>query len=68
MNTATYPILEFDPAREALIEPSRLIKPRDMPEHCVICFFQEVIEHIVVRTAGHHRREPAVGGGRTSHL
>ena len=47
MNIATYPILEFDPAREALIEPSRLIKPRDMPEHCVICFFQEVIEHIV---------------------
>jgi uridine phosphorylase len=47
MNTSTYPILEFDPSREALIEPSRLIKPRDMPEHCVICFFQEVIEHIV---------------------
>jgi uridine phosphorylase len=47
MNIATYPILEFDPAREAFIEPSRLIKPRDMPEHCVICFFQEVIEHVV---------------------
>ena len=47
MNTAPYPILEFDPTREALIEPSRLIKPRDMPEHCVICFFQEVIDHIV---------------------
>jgi uridine phosphorylase len=47
MNTAPYPILEFDPAREALIEPSRLIKPCDIPEHCVICFFQEVIDHIV---------------------
>ena len=42
-----YPILEFDPAREALVEPSRLIEPRDMPEHCVICFFQEVIEQVV---------------------
>ena len=47
MNTAPYPILEFDPTREALIEPSHLIKPRDMPEHCVICFFQEVIDRIV---------------------
>ena len=47
MNTAPYPILEFDPAPEALIEPSRLIKPRDVPEHCVICFFQEVIEKVV---------------------
>jgi uridine phosphorylase len=47
MNTSTYPILEFDPTREAFIEPARLIKPRDVPEHCVICFFQEVIEHVV---------------------
>ncbi len=37
------PILEFDPAPEALIEPSRFIEPIDVPEHCVICFFQEVI-------------------------
>lgn len=38
-----YPILEFDPARRALIEPAQLIGPVDAPEHCVICFFQEVI-------------------------
>jgi uridine phosphorylase len=48
MDTFPYPILEFDPAREAFIEPSRLIKPRDVPEHCVICFFKEVIEKVVV--------------------
>ncbi len=48
MNTTSYPILEFDPAREALIEPSRIIRPRDVPEHCVICFFKEVIEKVVV--------------------
>ncbi len=48
MDTSPHPILEFDPTREALIEPSRLIKPRDVPEHCVICFFQEVIEQVVV--------------------
>lgn len=42
----TYPILEFDPAREALTEPSKIIKPRDMPEHCVICFFSEVVDKV----------------------
>jgi uridine phosphorylase len=48
MSTTPYPILEYDPAREALIEPSRLIKSRDVPTHCVICFFREVIEKVVV--------------------
>ncbi len=38
------PLLEFDPAREAIIEPSKVIKHRDMPEHCVLCFFREVID------------------------
>jgi uridine phosphorylase len=47
MDMLPYPILEFDPAREALVEPSRLIEPRDVPEHCVVCFFQEVIEQVV---------------------
>ncbi|MEJ2708683.1 MAG: nucleoside phosphorylase [Anaerolineales bacterium] len=42
-----YPILEFDSTPEAYIEPSRVIRPRDMPEYCVICFFQEVLEKIV---------------------
>jgi uridine phosphorylase len=42
-----YPILEYDSTREAFIEPSRAIRPRDMPEHCVICFFKEVVEKIV---------------------
>lgn len=37
-----FPILEFDPERRAIIEP----RPRggvEVPEHCVVCFFQEVI-------------------------
>ncbi|MHC4481281.1 MAG: nucleoside phosphorylase, partial [Planctomycetota bacterium] len=42
-----YPILEFDGAREAVIEPSQLIEPIDVPEHCVLCFFQEVIGGLV---------------------
>lgn len=38
-----YPILEFDNTPEAIIEPKRLIKPIDIPEHAVACFFQDVI-------------------------
>ncbi|HEY3289012.1 MAG TPA: hypothetical protein VGK87_02685, partial [Anaerolineae bacterium] len=39
-----YPILEFDASPQALIEPSRLVKPIDIAEHCVVCFFQDVID------------------------
>lgn len=44
MNSA--PILEFDPTPEALIEPSKLIKPLDVPERCVITFFQDVLNRL----------------------
>jgi uridine phosphorylase len=42
----SFPILEYDPASEALIEPSRVIKPIDIPTHCVVCFFQDVITQL----------------------
>jgi uridine phosphorylase len=45
----TAPILEFDPAREAVIEPSKVMRVRDMPEHAVACFFQDVIALLVER-------------------
>ncbi|OGV38553.1 MAG: hypothetical protein A2X48_00765 [Lentisphaerae bacterium GWF2_49_21] len=38
------PLLEFDPERKAVIEPVKLIRHRDMPKRCVLCFFREVIE------------------------
>lgn len=41
-----YPILEHDFLSESKLEPSRLIKPRDVPEHCVISFFREVNEKV----------------------
>ena len=41
------PLLECDRARVAIIEPSRIIKPIDIAEHCVLCFFQEVIRDLV---------------------
>lgn len=42
------PILEHDFQSDAKIEPSRTIKPRDVPEHCVISFFREVNEKAVL--------------------
>jgi uridine phosphorylase len=43
---SSVPLLERDPARVAIIEPSRVIRPIDIAEHCVFCFFQEVIREL----------------------
>jgi uridine phosphorylase len=48
-----YPILEFDPSREAIIEPARLIQPKDVSPCCVLCFFQEVISGLVAKGQAH---------------
>jgi uridine phosphorylase len=37
------PLLEYDDAYEAVIEPSRVIQAVDVSEHAVVCFFQDVI-------------------------
>ncbi|MBM3214981.1 purine-nucleoside phosphorylase [Candidatus Poribacteria bacterium] len=44
-----YPILEYDPQASAIIEPSRVIHERGAPEHCVLCFFQDVIQALTQR-------------------
>lgn len=49
MKREAYPILEFDPSPKAIIEPSKSIRQIDVPEHCVICFFREVIESLSVK-------------------
>lgn len=41
-----FPILEFDPDNNAIIDPQKEIKAIDIPEHCVICFFQDVINKL----------------------
>src|SRR5260370_15577881 len=46
-----YPILEFDSTLEAMLEPKRIIKPIDIPEHAVACFFQDVITQLSQRHA-----------------
>lgn len=50
MHQHDYPILEFDPDPNALIAPGAFSDPlmhADVPQHCVICFFPEVIAKIV---------------------
>jgi uridine phosphorylase len=47
MISSTYPILEFDNTRKAILEPSEHIPPGDVPSHAVICFFAEVIQKVV---------------------
>ncbi|GHU77650.1 hypothetical protein FACS189462_0050 [Spirochaetia bacterium] len=42
-----FPILEFDEERNAFIRPENDIKPVDIAERCVLCFFSESIEKMV---------------------
>jgi uridine phosphorylase len=42
-----YPILEFDPAHKAVLEPSEHIDKMDIPDCCVVCFFQDVITRLL---------------------
>jgi uridine phosphorylase len=42
-------LAEFDAERTALIEPSMVVSPRDIPRPAVMCFFSEVIEGIARR-------------------
>jgi len=41
------PLLEYDPSPTAIIEPRRIYKSTGMPKHCVLCFFQDVIDDLV---------------------
>ncbi len=46
------PILEFDPSPEAIIEPARVIRRRDVPARAVLCYFQDVIDRVVADAGG----------------
>lgn len=43
MKPESCPILEFDPDREAILNPNRSKQFVDLPKRAVLCFFQEVI-------------------------
>lgn len=59
--TESYPILEFDPTPEAFIEPTRTVKRLDVPEHCVLCFFQDVIAAACANAACVHHLVSEIG-------
>jgi uridine phosphorylase len=40
------PILEFSQEREAIIEPSRINKPVEVPEKALLCFFPDVLDKL----------------------
>lgn len=47
-SSQTAPILEYDPSPYALIQPDQLIsRCAEMPESCVLCFFHDVIAHLL---------------------
>jgi uridine phosphorylase len=52
VTTFDAPILEFDPAPVAVIEPNEVIDPIDIPSRVVLCFFQDVIEKVVAEHGG----------------
>lgn len=52
--TSDAPILEFDPTAEAIIEPNKTIKPLDIPQGCVLCFFPDILQ--AHHEAGHLRQ------------
>ena len=43
MISKDFPILEFDPTPRAIIEPNEHISSLDVPQHCVLTFFKEVL-------------------------
>ena len=40
------PLLDRDPSRVAVLEATHIIKPFDAPEHCVFCFFPDVLAEL----------------------
>lgn len=47
-----FPILEFDEDKNAFIRPSNTLSPADVPERCVLCFFDKSIEKLLVEYPG----------------
>jgi uridine phosphorylase len=46
MNFSEFPILDFDPDRDAIISPPKKEFPGGFPQRAVICYFREVIEKV----------------------
>jgi uridine phosphorylase len=59
------PILEFDPTREALIEPSKVIARLDIPARAVVCILDEVIASLLA--SGRARKIASLHSGMGEH-
>lgn len=57
-----YPILEHDPTPKAFLEPNQVLSAIDIAEHCVLCFFQDVISDL--KNAGHLQQVFELGSER----
>ncbi|MHB8960561.1 MAG: nucleoside phosphorylase [Candidatus Limnocylindrales bacterium] len=58
------PLLEFDPSREAVIEPHASVRPFPVPEALVVCYFRDAIELLCAETGATvvGRLESEMGG------
>ncbi len=57
-----YPILEFDQTQEAFIEPGKLLSRLEhLPEHCVLCFFNDVIASVFAHSDHIHQLRSEIG-------
>lgn len=61
-----YPILEFDSDREALINAADQLARIQIPEHCVVCFFNDVIDKLVSDGRAHLLIELVAESGKTA--
>ncbi len=61
-----YPILEFDPNPDAIATPNHGGKPQNLPEHCVICFFNNEIHKL--HQAGRAHKIQTLKSAMGSHL
>ena len=52
MSSHESPLMEFDPSRDAVIDPARAITPFDVPESFVLCFFPDAIAGLVFELGG----------------
>ncbi len=50
------PLLEFDDSPQAVLDPTRVARATDVAEHCVLCFFQDVIDEVCSNGAREVRR------------
>jgi len=46
MRRKKYPILEFDPERTAVIEPTEVFQPLAISKHCVMCYYKDIVERM----------------------